>query len=237
MADYLLLTLCWGARKGEASRLKVKDIDFEREFVVFTDTKTESAHYFPLTPGCAALLQNRITDNNRPRGRDVEKANRGEPYYTPEWVFPSQRRGVHITNPTGVLELAATASGLNATTYDLRRGFAGAIAVDALVGPDGQATGNFGLVKLAMNHADMKSDVTQGYIMMKPKLAILRPLYLAQERRVFEAAGLNSYLPEVSVTKRGLNDLLAMLKSVTLDAETLGKIKEALGSQLSDHEH
>lgn len=232
MADYLILTLCWGARKGEASRLKVKDIDFEREFVVFTDTKTESAHCFPLTPGCAALLRNRIGDNNRPRGRDIEKANRGESYYIPEWVFPSQRRGIHITNPTGVLELAAKASGLNATTYDLRRGFAGAIAVDALVGPDGQATGNFGLVKLAMNHADMKGDVTQGYIMMKPKLAILRPLYLAQERRVFKAAGLDSLLPEVSADQAGLTELISLIKLLKPDAETMTKIKAALESQM-----
>ena len=233
MADYLVLTLCWGARKGEASRLKVTDIDFEREFVVFRDTKTESMHYFPLTPGCASLLKNRIEDNNLPRGRDVEKAARGEPHYIPEWVFPSQRRGVHITNPSGVLDVAALASGQKATTYDLRRGFAGAIAVDALVGPDGAATGNFGLVKLAMNHADMNNDVTQGYIMIKPKLAILRPLYVAQERRVFNAAGLDALLPVVSAEQAGLNELLALLKSAKPDAETLSRIKTALGPQIA----
>jgi integrase len=226
MADYLILTLCWGARKGEASRLKVADIDFEREFVVFRDTKTDEAHYFPLTPACAALLKTRIEDNNQPRGREVEKAAKGEPHYIPEWVFPSQRRGKNITNPTRVLEAAAAASGLKATTYDLRRGFAGAIAVDALVGENSQATGNFGLVKLAMNHADMKSDVTQGYIMVKPKLAILRPLYLAQERRVFIAAGLGDFLPEVSAGQSGLYELIALLKSVS--PETLSKVKAIL---------
>ena len=233
MADYLILTLCWGARKGEASRLKVTDIDFKREFVVFRDTKTEAMHYFPLTPGCASLLKNRIEENNLPRGRDVEKAAKGEPYYIPEWVFPSQRRGVHITNPSGVLDVAASASGQKATTYDLRRGFAGAIAVDALVGPGGEATGNFGLVKLAMNHADMNSDVTQGYIMIKPKLAILRPLYIAQERRVFNAAELDDLLPKISAEQAGLNELLALLKSAKPDAETLSRFKAVLGSQIA----
>lgn len=233
MADYLILTLCWGARKGEASRLKVKDIDFDREFVVFRDTKNESMHYFPLTPGCASLLRRRIEDNNRPRGRDVEKAAKGEPHYIPEWVFPSQRRGLHITNPSGVLDVAASVSGHRATTYDLRRGFAGAIAVDALVGPDGMSTGNFGLVKLAMNHADMKSDVTQGYIMMKPKLAILRPLYVAQERRVFNAAGIGDLLPDVPAEQASLNELLALLKTVRPDAETLGRIRAALGPTIA----
>ena len=234
MADYLILTLCWGARKGEASRLKVADIDFEREFVVFRDTKTKVEHCFPLTPACATLLRKRIEDNNQPRGREVEKAAKGEPHYIPEWIFPSQRRGKHITNPAGVLEVAASASGLKATTYDLRRGFAGAIAVDALVGENNQATGNFGLVKLAMNHADMNSDVTQGYIMIKPKLAILRPLYIAQERRVFSAAGLDDLLPEISTEQAGLDELLALLKSVKPDAETLSKIKAALRSQISE---
>ena len=190
-------------------------------------------HYFPLTPGCASLLRRRIEDNNLPRGRDVEKAAKGVPHYIPEWVFPSQRRGLHITNPSGVLDLAASASGHRATTYDLRRGFAGAIAVDALVGPDGMSTGNFGLVKLAMNHADMKSDVTQGYIMMKPKLAILRPLYVAQERRVFNAAGISDLLPDVPAEQASLNELLALLKTVRPDAETLGRIRAALGPTIA----
>jgi hypothetical protein len=42
----------------------------------------------------------------------------------------------------------------------------------------------------------MSSDVTQGYIMVKPRLRMLRPIYLAHERRVFEAAGLADLLPK-----------------------------------------
>ena len=30
MADYIILTLCWGARRSEAASLKVVDVDFKK---------------------------------------------------------------------------------------------------------------------------------------------------------------------------------------------------------------
>jgi len=227
-AAYVVLLLCWGSRKMETASLKVVDVDFEREFVVFRDTKNETDHFFPLTKGCAALLRERIADNARPRGRDAEKAARGIPYVPSEWVFPSHRRGLHISNVERVLGVGKDGSGLKVCVHDLRRGFAGAIALDVMVGPDGKATGNFGLVKLAMNHADSKADVTQGYIMIKPKLAMLRRLYEAHEHRVFRAAGLTDLLPP-EPPKDEVETLIAALKAG--DPAAMRQIRAALGAK------
>lgn len=203
MADYILLALCWGARRGEAARVKVSDIDFEREFVVFRDTKPGRDHYFPLTPGCAEIIKARIADNQTPRGRDVRKAGKGEEWHIPEWLFPSAKRGKHLVEPRSALGTAEKSSGIKISMHDLRRAFAGEVAADVL----GDKKGDFGLVKVAMNHADITNDVTQGYIMVKARLKMLRPIYEAHERRVFEAAGLGALLPKqepkITVRKDG----------------------------------
>jgi integrase len=228
MADYVILSLCWGARRSEAAALKVSDVDFEREFIVFRETKNTRDHYFPLTPGVAALLRHRIEDNNLPRGRDVKKALRGEPTYIPEWVFPSPKRGVHLVEPRAALDLGQAAAGMRITMHDLRRGFAGEVAADALVDDEGNIKGDFGLVKIAMNHADMKSDITQGYVMVKPRLKMLRPIYLAHERRVFKAAGLDAFLPadpKKLKQKESIDALLALAKE---DPKLRQQLREAL---------
>lgn len=228
MADYIILTLCWGARRSEAASLKVADVDFEREFVVFRDTKNTRDHYFPLTPGVAAILRCRIADNNMPRGRDMKKAMKGEPTYIPEWVFPSPKRGVHLVEPRAALDLGQTASGMRITMHDLRRGFAGEVAADTLVDENGNIKGDFGLVKIAMNHADIKSDVTQGYIMIKPRLKMLRPIYLAHEKRVFLAAGLGDLLPNEPKQNETEDLIAALMKKAKDDPAVLEKLMAAM---------
>ncbi|WP_321951531.1 integrase arm-type DNA-binding domain-containing protein [Burkholderia cenocepacia] len=191
MADYVILSLIWGARRNETAPLLWTDIDFERRFVRFRDTKNSTDHIFALTPGAEAILRNRQKDNATPRGRDVARAKRGEAIEVSPYVFPSERRGFHLTEPQGALDIGAKGSGLRVTMHDLRRTFAGDIAVDVMTGgEDGKAKGDFKLIKLAMNHADQTADITQAYITMKPKLAMLRPLYEAHERRILIACGI-----------------------------------------------
>jgi integrase len=229
MADYIILTLCWGARRSEAASLKVSDVNFEREYIVFRDTKNARDHYFPLTPGVAAILRRRIEDNNMPRGRDVRKALKGEATYIPEWVFPSPKRGVPLVEPRAALDLGQAAAGMRITMHDLRRSFAGEVAADVLVDEDGNKKGDFGLVKIAMNHADIMSDVTQGYIMVRPRLKMLRPIYLAHERRVLKAAGLDDLLPP---EKSDVDKLVAELKrKLSDDPAALRKILDTLASE------
>ena len=141
----------------------------------------------------------------------------------PEWIFPSAVRGKHLVEPRSALGTAATASGLKISMHDLRRTFAGEIAVDVMEGNTG---GDFGLVKLAMNHADMANDVTQGYITIKANLRRLRPIYEAHERRVFEAAGLSALLPAQA---DDVDQLIEKIRAKAADPEALKKIMEALG--------
>lgn len=228
MADYVILSLCWGARRSEAASLKISDVDFEREFVVFRDTKNTRDHYFPLTPGVAAILRRRIEDNNLPRGRDIRKSLKGEPTEIPEWVFPSFKRGAHLVEPRTALDFGQLASGMRITMHDLRRGFAGEVAADTLVDEEGNIKGDFGLVKIAMNHADIKSDVTQGYVMVKPRLKMLRPIYLAHERRVFRAAGLDALLPEDPKKAKQKESISALLALAKEDPKLRQQLLEAL---------
>jgi integrase len=157
MADYIILSFCWGARRSEAASLQVENINFEEKSVVFINTKNGKDHYFPLTPGIESLLKQRIEDNNLPRGRDIRKFSRGEPTHIPEWIFPSAKRGIHLVEPRSALNLGQSAAGMRITMHDLRRGFAGEIAADVMVDEDGRIKGDFGLVKIAMNHSDIKS--------------------------------------------------------------------------------
>jgi integrase len=228
MADYIILTLCWGARRSEAASLKVVDVNFEEKFVVFRDTKNSRDHFFPLTPGVSKILQYRIAENKLPRGRDVRKLAKGEPVYVPEWVFPSPKRGVHLVEPRSALDLGQAASGVRITMHDLRRGFAGEVAADALVDQDGNPKGDFGLVKIAMNHADIKSDVTQSYIMVKMHLKMLRQIYLAHERRVFKAAGLDEFLPKEEMQPDLESQLDALLEMAKDDPSLLERLRAKL---------
>lgn len=229
MADYILLSLCWGARKSEGCGMLVEHVDFDREFAVFRDTKNGRDHFFPLTPGCAAILRNRIEDNNKPRGLDAKKARKGESTFTTPWLFPSRIRGKHLEIPTGALRVGDKAAGIKINMHDLRRTFAGDIAADVMVDAEGRSTGNFGLVKVAMNHADIMSDVTQGYIMLKSRLKMLRPIYLAHEKRVLTAAGLKHLLPaETKAIPADLEGLLEALKSNADNPEAMALIRAAI---------
>lgn len=110
-------------------------------------------------------------------------------------------------------------------THDLRRTFAGDLAVDAAGDISSKNRSDFGLVKLAMNHADMKADIIQSYIMLRPKLNILRPLYVAHDVRVLTACGIVNAAP----AKNDLESLLEALNEDAHDLVVLAAIKAALG--------
>lgn len=235
MADYIILSLMWGARRNETAPLRWTDVDFDLKFVRFQDTKNSRDHIFPLTPGAEAILRARQQDNAKPRGRDVARAKRGETIEVSPYVFPSERRGFHLTEPQGALDVGnaatkkgkgpqTTGGGLRITMHDLRRTFAGDIAVDVMTGgEDGRAKGDFKLIKLAMNHADQNADITQQYITMKPKLAMLRPLYEAHERRILMACGIVQEPPKaVQPVQPPAAGILENLKALaSMDPNTL----------------
>lgn len=191
MADYILCTLCWGARKMEGMSLKWEDVDFVKKVVTFRSTKNKTDHLFPLTPGVEAILRRRMELNARPRGRDVELAKKGAIIPVPEYVFPTERRTAksgHITSVDSLMRHASNEGEVRCTLHDLRRTMAGEVALDVLSG-DKTGRGDFRLLKLALNHAEANTDITATY-MLAHKLEVLTPIYEQHERKILEIAGI-----------------------------------------------
>jgi len=191
MADYILCTLCWGARKMEGMALKWTDIDFDRKIVTFRGTKNKTDHLFPLTRGVEAILRRRQVENAKPRGRDVELAKKGAIIPVSDYVFPTERRTAktgHITAVDSLMKHASNEGEVRCTLHDLRRTMAGEVALDVLSG-DQTGRGDFRLVKLALNHAEANTDITTTYL-IEHKLRVLAPIYQAHERRILDIAGI-----------------------------------------------
>lgn len=176
-ADYLLCLLLWGGRKTETQRLKIAEVDFTNNVVVFKgeNTKNKRAHIFPLTPWAADIVKNRIARNGEREG---------------DWVFPSRIVGKHVVDIRNVLGMLEAASGLKICAHDLRRTFASELS--------GDTGSNLFMVKTAMNHTSMSQDVTVGYIGTKAKVDALRPIYEMREKRLMQFAGLAPVEVELS---------------------------------------
>ncbi len=171
--DFLLLTLLWGTRRGEGTSLHDTHIFFEEKAVVCRETKSGRDHWIPLTPLAEEILRNRLADNQKPRNIKKQPRDHGG------WVFPSRIARKHIIEPDKLLDLANETSALKINLHDLRRTFSGemwGLVKDSLT------------VKLAMNHST-NDDVTVGYLMVKPKLDMLRPFFEQREKWLFELAG------------------------------------------------
>jgi integrase len=52
----LLLFAVYGIRSGEVARLQLTDIDWQRETITFTRSKTAASHSFPLRPSVGAAI-------------------------------------------------------------------------------------------------------------------------------------------------------------------------------------
>jgi len=198
--DFLLLTLLWGTRLGEGTTLRREHVSFEERAVVCMDTKNGKNHWIPLTPLAAEVLRNRFEDNEKPRNK------KGQPRDHGGWVFPSRNAGKHILEPEKLLELANETSALKINLHDLRRSFSGEMW---------EMIGDGLTVKIAMNHSDAKSDVTVGYMQIKPKLNMLRPYFEKRERWLFDLAGIKKAEPienEISLDS-GMLELMRKLQS------------------------
>lgn len=208
MADYIICTLCWGSRKMEGMSLKWEDVDFEHKIVTFRGTKNKTDHLFPLMPGVEAILRRRQIENAKPRGRDVELAKKGAIIPVSEYVFPTERRTAksgHITSVDSLMRHASEAGEVRCTLHDLRRTFAGEIALDILSG-DNTGRGDFRLVKLALNHAEANTDITTTY-MIRHKLRVLEPIYASHERKILTLC--NIPVPTVPKTAEEVDDQVA----------------------------
>lgn len=151
--DYLLLTLLWGTRRGEAAPLRWRHritkeeasicswVDLKAGWVSFFDTKNGTTHTLPLAPAARRILVLR---------EELSAESR-----TP-WVFPARSSMAaqgHYLDSKAILQGLKKTGGIEELrTHDLRRTFA-TIAEEMT---------SYALVKRLLNHRDLR-DVTGSY--------------------------------------------------------------------------
>jgi integrase len=157
--DYLLLTLLWGTRRGEAAPLRWRHritdpqakicswVDLDAGLVSFYETKNRFTHTLPLAPAAKMILDMREIDS---------RADRNSAQTGPDWVFParsSRAKQGHYLDSKGILDgLRKTAAIKELRTHDLRRTFA-TVA---------EELASYSVLKRMLNHRNM-ADVTAMY--------------------------------------------------------------------------
>jgi len=137
MADYLILLLFTGLRRGEAASLEWCRVNLGDGFFSIEDTKNGETHVVPMSAPVGAMLQRRAGMENR----------------HDRWVFPAKRGGGHLADPRKQILRIAEITGVVFTSHDLRRTFA---TLAESYGLDYQT------IKRALNHK--QSDITAQYI-------------------------------------------------------------------------
>lgn len=151
--DYLLLTLLWGTRRGEAAPLRWRHritkeeasicswVDLKAGWVSFFDTKNGITHTLPLAPAARRILVLR------------EEAARAKKL---PWVFPARSSKAvqgHYLDSKAILQGLKKSGGIEELrTHDLRRTFA-TVAEEMT---------SYAVVKRLLNHRDLR-DVTGKY--------------------------------------------------------------------------
>ncbi|MBN8742433.1 MAG: hypothetical protein BGP24_19060 [Lysobacterales bacterium 69-70] len=228
LVDFFLCVLLWGSRKQETARLQWKDVDFDRNLLVFPGAITKSGKdgVAPLTPWAREILEARRAANDRWRPEDVS-----------QWVFPSRQHGKPLANARSVLVALKEQTGLWITAHDLRRTMAtdlGRVRVPV------EELGRLLVVGAALNHARgatgaVPSNATEGYIQEQAEL--LRPHYLVRENRLRKLAGLpplqaDAPAPEAGTGKQAASveglDFDALLRLIEDDDGAAQKVLEAL---------
>jgi len=151
--DYLLLTLLWGTRRGEAAPLRWRHritkeeasicswVDLKVGRVSFFDTKNGTTHTLPLAPAARRILV--LREETSQEGGSL-------------WVFPTRSSKAvqgHYLDSKAILQGLKAAGGIDELrTHDLRRTFA-TVAEEMT---------SYAVVKRMLNHRDLR-DVTGRY--------------------------------------------------------------------------
>ena len=104
--DFLVLLLFTGLRKGEAERLRWFDVDLNDRTITVTQTKNGDVLTLPLSTHLFGLFQ-----------------RRHQRYSGGEFVFPSDGKQGHLTEPKKGIYRIITATGIQFSCHDLRRTF------------------------------------------------------------------------------------------------------------------
>jgi integrase len=154
--DYLLLTLLWGTRRGEAAPLMWRDqitseqakvasyVDMSNRRVLFHDTKNHSDLELPIAPAAFEILTQRREGKIK------------VPKQQAKWVFPARSSKAvqgHYLDSKAILTGLRKSAGIEILrTHDLRRTF-GSVA---------ESMTSYAIVKRLLNHKS-RSDPTERY--------------------------------------------------------------------------
>lgn len=106
MRHFLTFLLFTGLRRGEASSLKWKDIDFNDRTFTIQKTKNGDPLTLPIGDHIFELLQDRWGH-----------------YGNYDYVFPGSGKSGHLAEPKKGIYRVAETTGINFTCHDLRRTF------------------------------------------------------------------------------------------------------------------
>ncbi|RLJ18637.1 integrase [bacterium endosymbiont of Escarpia laminata] len=137
VADYLLLLLFTGMRRGEGMRLRWEHIDEADRSFMLPDTKNREPLKLPLSDFVYELLMSR------------KAVVEGSPF-----VFPGEGESGHLQEPRPQIKKVIERSGIDFTLHDLRRTF--------VTVADGLDI-SYSALKRLVNHKT-GNDVTEGYI-------------------------------------------------------------------------
>ena len=138
VADYLLLLLFTGLRRGEAMTLRWENVDFKSRTLTIPDTKNHDPLVLPLSDYLLELLTERQALSEGP------------------WVFPGSGPKGYLVEPRRHMARISRESGVAFTLHDLRRTFI-TIAESLEI--------SIYAIKRLVNHR-MRNDVTAGYVVM-----------------------------------------------------------------------
>lgn len=174
LADYVMVALLFGGRKSELAELRWKDVNHEQAFACFAaeTTKGNADHFIPLTVWSDSILRDRFKKNRKAEW----------PTEPTSLVFPyPHTKDGRIADYRPITRLLKEKTGLWIRLHDLRRTLATSVFGSAK---------DLGTVAVALGHATGK-EVTRDYIPLQHRLAALRELYTARDKRMRLAIGLD----------------------------------------------
>ena len=150
-SDIFMFAALTGCRKGEILGLQKDDVDFQRQLMIFRDTKNGATHELPITKTLEVILSRRMSQSPI------------------SYIFGSMHDRTVPSNFRASYTRIQAQTGLRFTLHDLRR----------LVATSMERLGIPGYtIKAILNHKTGSKDVTGGYVLVDDdmKLAALEKL-------------------------------------------------------------
>jgi hypothetical protein len=212
LADYVLVTTLWGGRKTETAALRWLDVRFAEQAARFVaeTRKNKTEHWVPLTPWSRQILTE----------RKARSEALGWPTGPHDLVFysPDTKENL-IADYRPLTRLLEKQTGEWIRLHDLRRTLASSVF---------GSVKDLGTVAIALGHKS-GMEVTAGYVPREEALNALREIYVAREKKLRLAIGLDQApnLDNLSVEQRVQVKMIRdMMKATNVTMDQLGQVND-----------